>query len=82
MKVVRKSPESRRTLTLPFAALEILDELRDSTPKSVYIQSLLEKEKSRRMRRAFYREAVAAYTPDVCLEALRVNEEVPVAEDQ
>jgi hypothetical protein len=79
MKVAKKSPESRRTLTLNHSAFGILDSLRGEVPKSVFVEELLTKEKKRREREAFYRTAVASYTPDVRLETLKLNDETPVA---
>jgi len=79
MKVVAKSPPSRQTLTLTRGAFDILDSLRGSVPKSVFVEELLTKEKKRREREVFYRTAVASYTPDVRLETLKLNEETPIA---
>jgi DNA topoisomerase VI subunit A len=53
--------------------------LRGETPKSVFVQELIEKEKRRREREAFYRKAVAAYTPEVQAETLELNEATPFA---
>ena len=77
MKIAKKSPQSRQTLTLSRLAFDILDMLRGGLPKSVFVQELLEKEKLRREREVFYRDAVAAYTPDVCRETLELNEATP-----
>ena len=41
------------------------------------MRELLEKEKLRREREVFYRDAVAAYTPEVCRETLKLNEATP-----
>jgi hypothetical protein len=79
MKVAKKSSQSRQTLTLSRPAFEILDRLRGGLPKSVFVQSLLEKEKLRREREVFYRDAVAAYTPKACEETLELNEATPYA---
>ena len=79
MKVAKKSPESRQTITLTRSAFEILDVLRGETPKSVFVQELIEREKRRREREAFYRKAVAAYTPEVQAETLKLNEATPFA---
>lgn len=79
MKVADKSPANRRTLTLTPSAFGILDSLRGEMPKSVFVEELLAKEKNRREREVFYRDAVNAYTPKVRDEALKLNEETPVA---
>jgi hypothetical protein len=57
----------------------MLDSMRGEMPKSVFVEELLAKEKRRREREVFYRTAVASYTPDVRLETLRLNEEIPIA---
>ena len=79
MKVASKSPSNRQTLTLTRVACGILDSLRGAVPKSVFVGELLAKEKKRREREAFYRTAVASYTPDVRLETHKLNEETPIA---
>jgi hypothetical protein len=79
MKVAKKSPLSRQTLTLTRPAFDILEVLRGDLPKSVFVQKLLEKEKLRRDAEVFYREAMAAYTPEVRLETLELNEATPYA---
>jgi hypothetical protein len=56
-----------------------LDSLRGAVPKSVFVEELLAKEKKRREREAFYRTAVASYTPKVREETLKLNEETPIA---
>jgi hypothetical protein len=79
MKVAKKSPASRRTLTLSGSAFEMLEDLCGSMPKSVYVQNLIVKQKQSMERADFYRQAVAAYTPDVRKETLELNEATPVA---
>ena len=79
MIVASKSPKSRQTLTLTRSAFGVLDSLRGGMPKSVFVEELLSKEKRRREREAFYRTAVASYTPDVRVETLKLNEELPIA---
>ncbi len=79
MKVAKKSPGSRQTLTLSRSAFDLLDVLRGGLPKSVFVQELLEKEKVRREREMFYRDAVAAYTPEVRRKTLELNEATPFA---
>lgn len=79
MKVAKKSLGSRQTITLPRSAFDILDALRGETPKSVFVQELIEREKRRREREAFCRRAVAAYTPEVQAETLKLNEATPFA---
>jgi hypothetical protein len=56
-----------------------LESLRGDAPKSVFVEQLLAKEKARREREVFYRDAVNAYTPTVHEETLRLNEELPIA---
>jgi len=51
--------------------------LRGEVPKSVFVQELLDQERLRREREAFYRDAVAAYTPAVCEETLELNAATP-----
>lgn len=70
MKVAKKSPTRRHTLTLPASAMALLNEMRGTTPKSRYLQRLLESEAEQRQRKAFYARASAAYTPQVCKETL------------
>lgn len=79
MNVARESTKDPETLTLTRTALGILDSLRDKALRSEFVEQLLAKEKRRREREAFYRTAVASYTPDVQLETLTLNEETPVA---
>lgn len=79
MKVAYKSPALRRTLTLTRSAFGMLDSMRGDKPKSLFVEELLTKEKTRREREAFYRAAVASYTPDVRSETLKLNEEAPIA---
>jgi hypothetical protein len=57
----------------------MLDSMRGDKPKSVFVEELLAKEKKRREREAFYRTAVASYTPDVRLETIKLNGETPIA---
>ena len=79
MKVVKKSPSSRQTLTLTRKSFDILEVLRGDLPKSAFVQELIEKEKLHRDAEIFYREALAAYTPEVRLETLELNEATPYA---
>lgn len=78
MQVAKKSPINRHTLTMTRSAFGILDSLRGEAPKSVFVEGLLAKEKRRREREAFYRTAVASYTPKVREETLKLNEEIPI----
>jgi hypothetical protein len=80
MKVAKKSPLRRRTLTLPLAAFPLLDRLRGETSRSAYVEGLLERENSRVEEERVQAEVNAAYTPEVCEETLRVNEEFPIQE--
>jgi hypothetical protein len=81
MKVAKKSPASRQTLTITRSAFDILDRLRGEMPKSIFIQNLIEKEKRRREREAFYQSVLAAYTPEVRLETLELNDSIPIASE-
>ena len=81
MKVAKKSPVRRRTLTLPLAAFPILDRLRGETSRSAYVGGLLEREHDRVEQERFYAEVNAAYTAEVCKETLQVNEEFPIHEE-
>jgi hypothetical protein len=81
MKVAKKSPFKRRTLTLPVAAFSLLDRLREGAPRSAYLERLLEREFRRLELERFHAEVNAAYTAEVCEETLRVNEEFPVHEE-
>jgi len=79
MGVAFQSPNSRHTITLSRHAAGMLDGLRGEMPKSVFVEELLGKEKTRREREAFYRTAITAYTPKVREETLKLNEETPIA---
>ncbi len=57
----------------------MLEDLCGSTPKSVFVQNLIEKHKRSIERADFYRRVVAAYTPEVRKETLELNEATPVA---
>ena len=81
MKVAKKSPIRRRTLTLRLAAFPLIDRLRGGTSRSAYLEELLEREHDRIELERFQAEVNAAYTPEVCEETLRVNEEFPVDEE-
>lgn len=80
MKVARKSPKSRHTLTLPEHVFRQIDSLRGKTPRSVYLATVLKQEELRRKREKFLAEVNAAYTPAVVRQTLRVNEAFPVDE--
>ena len=80
MKVAKKSPPSRRTLTLPIAAFPLLDRLRGERSRSAYVEGLLKREHARTEQERFQAEVNAAYTAEVCEETLRVNDEFPVHE--
>jgi len=80
MKVAKKSPARRRTLTLPLAAFPILDRLRGEISRSAYVEGLLEREHDRVEQERFYAEVNAAYTAEVCKETLQANEEFPIHE--
>jgi hypothetical protein len=80
MKVAKKSPLPRRTLTLPVAAFPLLDRLRVEMSRSAYVEGLLEREDDRIEEKRFQAEVNAAYTAEVCEETLRVNDEFPIDE--
>ena len=80
MKVAKKSPMGRRTLTLPLAAFPTLDRLRGKTSRSAYVEGLLEREHHRVEQERFQAGVNAAYTAEVCEETLRVNGEFPIDE--
>lgn len=92
MKVAGKSPfrrrarrtknavPSRRTLTLPAHSIALLDDLRGATPKSRFLEQLLEETAAKAERDAFYARAAAAYTPVVCKETLALNKSLPIHE--
>lgn len=81
MKAENKFPSSRQTNTPARSACDILDDLREEKPMSLFVEELLEKEKRRRERETFYRKAVAAYTPEVQVETLEFNESTPLASE-
>ena len=80
MKVAEKSPTPRRTLTLPTHSLKLLDELRGSTAKSAYLEQLLERERLQLEDARWVADMNAAYTPEVCEQTLRINDEYPIHE--
>jgi hypothetical protein len=79
MNFAPEPTEGPEALTLTRKALGILDGLRGEVPRSVFVEELLSTEKNRREREAFYRTAVASYTPKVREETLKLNEEIPIA---
>jgi hypothetical protein len=85
MKVAKKSLKDhaarRATLTLPASAYRAVDELRGDLSRSSYLQSLLEREKTRRQREAFVARANAQCTKAFCRETLRLNAHLPVHGD-
>ncbi len=81
MKVAKKSQKSlRRSLTLNESSIQLVDRLRGSKPKSVFIGELVAAEAERRKKKAFYASAVAAYTPEVARETLAINAQFPISE--
>jgi hypothetical protein len=80
LKVAKKSLPNRRTLTLPRRAFSILERLRGSTSRSAFVEQLLSNELSRIEQKKFYDAANSAYTPTICAETIRVNDEFPVDE--
>jgi hypothetical protein len=81
MRVAKKSPHRRRTLTLPVDAFLLLDRLRGEAPRSTYLGNLLERECRRIDQERFHAQVNAAYTAEVCEETLQVNEEFPIHEE-
>ncbi len=88
MKVAHKSPKSRpkhlavkrSTLTLPRDAYDTIDLLRGEVPRSVFVQRLIEREKTQIERDAFVASVNAAYTPEVVRRTLKVNAAFPIHE--
>lgn len=82
MKVALKSPSSRHTLTLPKSAVELLDSLRQETPKSTYIHQLLKREDAAARKRKFFGHVRTVYDdPTIRRETLLLNEEAPVHDE-
>jgi hypothetical protein len=67
-------------MTLPRQAFVLLDRLREGKSRSAYLERLLEREYRRIEQEKFCAAVNAAYTPKVCAETLRLNEEFPVHE--
>ncbi|MEP2776819.1 MAG: hypothetical protein ABJQ29_11535 [Luteolibacter sp.] len=81
MKVAKKSSENlRRTITLNESSVRLVEKLRGKKTKSAFIAELLDDEARRRQQKEFYTAAIAAYTPEVAKETLRLNEEYPISE--
>ena len=87
MKVAKKSPAKRRsapplraTLTLDIATYRKIDTLRGDATRAAWVQELIEAEKARREREAFIAAVNASYTPEVCRETLRINDDYPIHE--
>ena len=78
MQVAKKSLDKRRTVTLPSAVIQLLDEMRGEIPKSRYVEQLLKEAHTANQNAAFYAEAVEAYTPLVCEETLALNHDFPI----
>jgi len=91
MKVAKKTSKTspkkrllrarkRATLTLSVETYEKIDKLRGGTARSAWIDDLVEAEKVRREREALAELCRQQYTPEVCRETLRINDEYPIHE--
>jgi hypothetical protein len=87
MKVAKKSPKKRlvrsrqrATLTLSMETYQKIDTLRGDAPRATWVQGLVEAEEARRERQRFIEAVNASYTPEVCRETLRINDEYPIHE--
>ena len=87
MKVATTSPKKRRTappvratLTLDIETYRKIDVLRGDATRSAWVQGLVEAEKVRQEREAFIERVRQQYTPEVCRETLRINDEYPIHE--
>ena len=86
MKVAKKSPRKavaaagRATLTLSLEAYRKIDALRGDSPRSVWVQELIDREEARRERARFAVTVGEQYTDAVCRQTLAVNDEFPVHE--
>ena len=86
MKVAKKSPGKpsvalrRATLTLSMEIYRKIDALRGDTPRSVWVQTLIEREEARRERERFAIVLREQYTEDVCRQTLAIDEEYPIHE--
>jgi|GEM_PF-962418 len=84
MKVVKKSPKKpspvlrRATLTLSMEIYRKIDALRGDEPRSVWVQTLVEREEARRERERFATALREQYTEDVCRQTLAINDEYPI----
>ncbi len=85
MKVAKKSPRrapvstpNRATLTLSRETYRKIDELRGEKPRSVWIQSLVQREEERHQREQLAQTLREQYTPAVVRETLALNESLPV----
>jgi hypothetical protein len=87
MKVARKSPAgskaaaNRSTLTVDAETYRRIDTLRDGESRSAWIQGLVRREEERIERQKFIERARAEYTPEVCRQTLKLNDEFPIHED-
>lgn len=73
-------------LLLPEPILQWIERTRGQTDRSVYITQLLEQKIEQAQRETADRESWLAegrtqYTPEVCEQTLRINEELPVDEE-
>lgn len=87
MKVAKKSPPRRRgaslrraTLTLDIETYRKIDALRGEATRAAWLQALVNAEQERREREAFIELVRRQYTPEVCRETLRINDEFPIHE--
>ena len=57
-----------------------IDALRGDAPRAAWVQELIGAEEARRERQRFIDAVNASYTPEVCRETLRINDEYPIHE--
>ena len=77
---LRKAPPLRATLTLDIATYRKIDALRGDATRAAWVQEMIEAEQARREREAFIERVRQQYTPEVCRETLRINDEYPIHE--
>jgi len=78
MKVAKKSPEKRSTLTVTRATYDAIGHLAAGRPRSAVVDELVSSEMRRRQREALARRLEAEYTGRVCQETLELNAKLPV----
>jgi len=78
MKVAKKSPEKRSTLTVTRATYDAIGGLAAGRPRSAVVDELVQREVRRRAREELARRLETEYTGAVCRETLRLNADLPV----